>query len=239
MKVPLLLFILLTVITSSFSQGTEKFAKKVADNMCRCMGAINNLESLKQKLDSCYAKTINDAASHANSEELKIISNTDDFNKVKQSIGLLIQSDCESVKKLTQQQTKPAAATKPYPINFDNNEFQKAKQNPAAFNGKIVAFDGEIVEVKYLSRSKPYLKVKINNQFIWVGSMINSSYDKVGNVVRFIGYFSLTDKSSDEDLGFHILAFGEIDHKTKTLAFAPGFETQINEWEAGQVPEGK
>jgi len=52
--------------------------------------------------------------------------------------------------------------------------------------------------------------------------MVNSQYDKVGNYIRFLGYYSLIGENEIEynKLGFHILAFGEIDLKTKITIIA-------------------
>lgn len=236
------IFLILTLIGNSFGQDTEKFARKITEKMCECIGSVEKYEDLKAKLDSCYDKAINDAAIHATPEEIKIIGNTEDFNKVKYQIGKLIKTDCESVKKVVALEAEPSTNENPYPINFTSKDFKKAKKNPDSYNGKIIAFDGRILEVKSLGQNKPYLRVEVENgQIIWVGSMVNSQYDKVGNSIRFLGYFSLVKKGEIEynNSGFHILAFGEIDLKTKQLAFMPGSESQIKEWGQGKIPKGK
>jgi hypothetical protein len=76
---------------------------------------------------------------------------------------------------------------------------------------------------------------------VWVGSMVKSEFDKVGNTIRFLGYFTLT-KPNDfarkyHTEPFHILAFGEVDQKSKKLVFLPGSENQVKEWSQGRVPE--
>ena len=236
------IILFLTFITSSYGQDTEKFAKKITDKMCECIGKVEKYENLKSKLDSCYDKVINEVAIHATPEEIKIIGNKEDFNYVKYRIGKLIKTDCENVKKLVIKEAQPSTNENPYPINFTPKDFKKAKKNPNYYNGKIIAFDGKIVEVKSLGENKPYLKVELEDgQIIWVGSMVNSKYDKAGNSIRFLGYFSVIGKDEIKynKLGFHILAFGEIDLKTKRLAFMPGAETQIKEWGKGQIPKGK
>ncbi len=236
------IILFITLIASSYGQDTEKFAKKITDKMCDCIGKVEKYDNLKSKLDSCYDKAINDAVIHATSEEIKIIGNTEDFNKVKYRIGKLIKTDCETVKNIVVEEAQPSTNENPYPINFTAKDFKKAKKKPDSYNGKIIAFDGKIIEVKSLGENKPYLKVELENgQLIWVGSMVNSQYDKVGNSIRFLGYYSLIGENEIEynKLGFHILAFGEIDLKTKQLAFMPGSESQIKEWGKGQIPKGK
>jgi hypothetical protein len=244
MRIITTIILLLTLVGSCFGQETEKFAKKIADNMCNCLGNIDKYKDLKPKLDSCYDKKINEAAIQATSEEIKIIGNINEFNKVKQSLEELIKTNCEAVKKLVEKELNTTSTENPYPTNFTSHECKKAKKNLDQWNGEIVAFDGEIVEVNYPSPNKPYLKVRMEGgQTIWIGSMVNSQYDKVGNTVRFLGYFTLTSKDdiskSYHDFGFHILVFGEIDHKTKQLAMLPGSELQIKQWGLGQIPKGK
>ena len=210
--------------------------------MCGCIGKIDKYQNLKPKLDSCYDKEINEAAIHATNEEVKIIGSISEFNKVKQSLGTLIKTNCEAVRNLIEKEVQPTSSN-PYPTNFSSEEYKKAKKNLKNWNGKIVAFDGEVLEVQYPFPNKPYLKVKMGNETLWVGSMVNSQYDKVGAAIRFLGYFSLTSEDdfskSYHKLGCHILAFGEIDHNSKQLAMLPGSEIQIKEWGQGQIPRGK
>tara|TARA_B100000809_G_scaffold262401_1_gene313295 strand:- start:905 stop:1636 length:732 start_codon:yes stop_codon:yes gene_type:complete len=234
--------LILSLIGNSYSQNTEVFAKKITEKMCNCIGNVEKYESLKPKLDSCYDKSINDAAIHATSEEIKIIGNLEDFNKVKYLIGKFIKTDCEAVKSVVIEEAKPSTNDNPYPTNFTTKDLKKAVKKPNSYNGKIIAFDGKIIKVNSLGENKPYLKVELENgQSIWVGSMVNSQYDKVGNSIRFLGYYSLVEKNEIEfnKSGFHILTFGEVDFKTKQLAFMPGSESQIKEWGKGQIPKGK
>jgi hypothetical protein len=227
-----------------FGQETAKLARKVAAQMCKCIGNVERYGDLKPKLDKCYDQEMNTVDGQATPEEIKIIGNIDDFNEVKRMISKLIKTDCESVRNLVEGEAQASTTSNPYPTNFDAKVLKKAKKNLAEWNGKIVAFDGEILEVKHLSPGKPYMKVKLDGgPVVWVGSMVNSQYDSVNNSIRFLGYFSVTgqgDTSQEyHNSGFHVLAFGEIDHKSKQLAFTPGSERQIQEWGKGQVPTGK
>jgi hypothetical protein len=244
MKSTITIIILLITITNCISQDSEKFAQKISAKMCDCVGSIDTYENLKSKLDSCYDKEINEAAIHATSDEIKIIGNIDEFKKVKLRIGIIIKTNCPIVKKLVEAEAQPTSTTNPYPTNFDSGNLKDAITHPEEWDGRIISFDGEIVEVNYITPNKPYFKVKLKSgEIIWVGSMVNSKYDKVANLIRFLGYFSLTSKddisTKYHDLGFHILSFGELNLKTNQLAFMPGSESQIKEWGKGQVPKGK
>jgi hypothetical protein len=213
--------LLMATIHTCFGQETDKFAKKIADNMCDCIGNIDRYKNLKHKLDSCDDKKMNEAVIHASIEEIKIIGNSTEFNKVKQSLEGLIKTNCKSVRQLVETEIQPSSAVdSPYPTNFTSEDYKRARKRPEQWHGKIIAFDGEIVEANYPSLNKPYLKVKLDGgHIIWIGSMVNSQYDKVGSKIRFLGYFTLTSKDdiskTYHDNGYHVLAFGEIDHKTK------------------------
>lgn len=236
------IILLLIFIGNVFGQNNEKFAKKITEKMCDCIGIVDKYDNLKAKLDSCYDLALNDVVIHATPEEIKIIGNTEEFNEVKNRIGKLIKVDCDAVKNVVIKESQPSTNKNIYPINFTTKDFKKAKRNLDSYNGKIIAFDGKILEVKSLGQNKPYLKVELENgKTIWVGSMVNSQFDKVGNSIRFLGYFLIVKKGEIEfnNSGFHILAFGEIDMKTKQLAFMPGSESQIKEWGQGQIPNGK
>lgn len=245
MKTVVTIVLLTATVNTCLGQETDKFAKKIADNMCDCIGNVDKYKNLKHKLDSCYDKTMNEAVIHASSEEIKIIGNTAEFSKVKQSLEGLIKTNCKTVRQLIETEIQPSSAVdSPYPTNFTSEDYKRARKYPEQWDGKIVAFDGEIVEANYPSPNKPYLKVKLDGgHIIWIGSMVNSQFDKVGNKIRFLGYFTLTSKDdiskTYHDNGFHVLAFGEIDHKTKQLAMLPGSELQIKEWAVGQIPKGK
>lgn len=207
--------------------------------MCACLSTVDTYEQLRSRLDSCYTKEINQAAINATPEEIEIIGNVTEFNKVKNSLEGLIKSNCEVVKQLIEKEVQ-STQENAFPTNFNSKEYRQARKRPEEWNGKIVALDGEILDVKYPAPNKPYLKVRMGDgQVIWIGSMVNSQYDKVGNSVRFLGYFSVTSKDdfagNYHDLGFHILAFGEIDLRTKQLAIMPGTDSQIREWSAGRI----
>lgn len=130
------------------------------------------------------------------------------------------------------------------PVNFDGKILKVAKNDIPSWNGKIIACNGEIIEIKNGYQNKPYFKVKLENEGqIWVGSLIISGYEKEGAKLRILGYFTGTENDSlalrfNKD-GYHILAFTLIDLTTKKMATAPGAELQVKEWIGGAVPKSK
>jgi hypothetical protein len=130
------------------------------------------------------------------------------------------------------------------PVNFSDNDLEIARNNIKNWNGKIVAFDVEVVQVEMAYQDKPYYKVKLEGggQF-WVGSLVTSGYEKTGSKLRLLGYFSIVEKSDigtkfHKD-GFHILAFAVIDLATKQMAMVPGSDETVEEWVNGIVPVGQ
>ncbi|MGI6291913.1 MAG: hypothetical protein ACOXZH_05785 [Bacteroidales bacterium] len=234
--------LILICIGNTLGQNNEKLAKKITKKMCDCIGFIDKYENLNAKLDSCYDLALNDIIMNATPKEIQIIGNTEEFNEVKNRIGKLIKVDCDAVKNVIIQEVQSSINESSYPTNFTTKELKEAKRNLDSYDGKIIAFDGKIVEVKSLGENKPYLKVELENgETVWIGSMVNSQFDKVGNSIRFLGYFLLVKKGEIEfnNSGFHILAFAEIDLKTKKLAIMPGSESQIKEWGQGKIPNTK
>ena len=121
-----------------------------------------------------------------------------------------------------------------YPTNFNESDFE----NISDFNQKILSFDLEIIRVENSSKNTPYYYGKIGNSKIWIFSMINSEFIKVGNKVRVVGYLISTDEipsdiNSDK---FHLLSFGVLNLKNKKLDYFPGSELQMKEWKEGKIP---
>ena len=182
--------LILICIGNTLGQNNEKLAKKITKKMCDCIGFIDKYENLNAKLDSCYDLALNDIIMNATPKEIQIIGNTEEFNEVKNRIGKLIKVDCDAVKNVIIQEVQSSINESSYPTNFTTKELKEAKRNLDSYDGKIIAFDGKIVEVKSLGENKPYLKVELENgETVWIGSMVNSQFDKVGNSIRFLGYF--------------------------------------------------
>ena len=96
--------------------------------------------------------------------------------------------------------------TNSYPINFGESDLKDI----AAYNGEILSFDVEVIQVEKSRKDTPFYKGKIGNDSIWIFSMINSKSIKVGNKLRVVGYLVPTDEldkkiNSDQ---FQLLSFG-------------------------------
>src|SRR5690606_9969345 len=127
---------------------------------------------------------------------------------------------------------------KAFPTNFNEQDFKKIKK----WKKKIIALEGTVVQVETSSKNTPYSKLRIGNEKIWVVSMINSGFEKVGNKIKIVGYL-IPVKNNDYESKFNqdkyqILAFGILDLNTNQLKYFPGSELQMKEWKNGKIPSG-
>ncbi|MGL1889399.1 MAG: hypothetical protein OCD76_22985 [Reichenbachiella sp.] len=238
------IFVFLSIVTS-FGQNTEQFAQKIAAKMCDCIGPIKEYNDLKSSLDQCYDKAINEATIEATTEEIKIIGNIDEYNKVKQMLEGLIKTNCETVKSLVESEVQSASsAQNPCPTNFVTNDLKKVKKNLDKWNGQIVAFNAMVEEVQKGYQDKPYYSVKLEGGGqIWIASLVTSGYETKGSILKILGYVG---KTGNDELavkynksGFHVLALSVIDMTTKQLSMVPGSELQVKDWMNGQIPKGE
>lgn len=127
--------------------------------------------------------------------------------------------------------TKPEA----FPVNFVSKDLKKLKN----WNNKIIAFDGEILRIEKNIRNAPYYEVQIGDNTIWVVSMIDSGFGKIGNNVRFVGYVQEIHGAFERqyhDMSYHVIVFGVLDLDTNKLAYFSSSEGQVKVWMNGQVP---
>lgn len=228
------------ITTNCFGQNIDSIQKKFATKVCNCMGEIKKYEDLKPKIDRCYDTTMNYIFNDATPEEIKFYTGKGNLKVVAQKLEYYLKSSCPGVVNVIQEYVKPKDKESSYPINFDNTKLEDAKKNFNSWNGKTIAFNAEIIKVNKSNPAKTYLKVKLNNdEFLWVGDMANSKFDNVGNKTRFIGYFILTEKDSDEqtEFGYLVISFASLDVGTNNLTMYPGSEKQIYEWANGTVPK--
>jgi len=245
MKVLLLIPFVSILFIQSYAQESEKFARKLADRICDCVGEVHTYAALQSRLDSCHRMVVNDAAINASTEELNVIGNVEQFNWVIRNLENYIKKRNPQIGKLMEEEAATGPPTIPYPTNFGKKEYKAASKGKLDWNGRIVAFDGEIVTVNALPSGKTYLEVELEHgKTMWVCSMIDSQFDKKGNVLRFMGYFDSIENEGlprhpSNESGFHVVAFAEIDHATNQMAIMPGSEFKIREWARGRIPEVK
>jgi hypothetical protein len=230
--------------TTLYSQSTDSLAIKITSKMCNCFGFLKDSESYQMKFDSCYDIAVSDVIADNNWSEIHLLLNRDAREKVNDRIEQLIYTDCAAMIGMIATELNQAieesdsSNVQSFPINFSNKDIKKYKK----WEGKIVALEGIIERLEISPRNTPYYKLKVADKSIWIFSMINSGFEKIGKRVRVVGYFLKKDKTDSQSEnqfhtdGYHILAFGIVNVSTKQLAYFPGSEGQMKQWINGQIP---
>jgi hypothetical protein len=229
---------------NGFSQSTDSLAVKITDKMCNCLGDFTDYKTYKSRFDNCYDSAISQVISEKNMSEIMLLLNPDKKQEVNKKIETLIRINCESVNHMFNKELSSSVETSSnsgvnaFPTNFTDKDIKK----PDKWNGKIVAFEGEIKRLEKSTKNTPYYELKLNINSIWIISMIDSGFEKVGNKIRVVGYLLDIDKSDNDNErqfhndDYHVLVFGVVDLMTKQLAYYPGSEMQMKQWINGQIP---
>ncbi len=240
----LLVSICFLISITGFGQSTDSLAIKITDKMCNCFGDFIDYETYKARFDSCYDNAVSQVISEKNMSEIMILLNPEKKKEVNKNIETLIRTDCESINQMFNKELSGSVETASkskvaaFPTNFSDKDINKLNK----WNGKIVAFDGEVIRLEKSKRNTPYYELRLNNNKIWIVSMINSGFEKIGNKVRVVGYLVEIDKSDNKferqyhNNDYHVLVFGVVDLKTKQLSYFPGSEAQMKQWINGQIP---
>lgn len=129
-----------------------------------------------------------------------------------------------------------------FPTNFDADSLKTAKTNIDKWNGKLIATQCAIKEVKNGPKKKPYYKCYIDeNNFIWVGSLMNDNQRlKIDETVRILGYFSKIEENDKISLKYnqekyHLLSFATLNLTNKKAYHLPRTEIQFKEWQNGII----
>lgn len=236
---------------STYSQSVKSITKRVSDEICECVGEINDKSELKKKLKECSDDKINFIMNNSTKDENKVLLKGDNLKKVINRIEPYVLTNCENVKRIIANdldkevdKVSKNEMNNPFPTNFNEKELKRALKDSKNYVGKVTSFDAEIIQVEKSRNDTPYYEAKIGKKTIWIISMMNSEFLKVGNTVRVVGYFVLIDKEKDEyelkfhNQKFHILSFGVIDIKSKNLSYFPGSQNQMKEWMNGKIPSG-
>jgi Zn-dependent M32 family carboxypeptidase len=227
----------------TFGQSIQSITAKVTTEICNCMSnKIKSYSGIKPEFDKCYDKQFNQIFSIVDSEEQKILVQKDAIEKVKNGIIPTLNNTCDKVKRVIdselQNSVEPASGknSQAFPTNFNEDSFKKIKKR----ENEIVALEGKVIQVETNSKKTPYSKLEIGNKHIWVISMVDSGFEKIGNNIKIVGYLIPLEKNDYERKfnqdNYQILAFGILDMKTTELAYFPGTEMQMKEWRNGQIP---
>ncbi|SHM82759.1 hypothetical protein [Polaribacter sp. KT 15] len=230
---------------SILGQSVESITKKISIKICECIDEnVKNSSEIKTEFNRCYDKEFNFIFNIIDSKEHKILIENGNLSKVKNGIIPYLDNNCEKIRKVTTSEIENTAEKasnkkiKSFPINFTEKKWKKIKR----WKNEIIALEGEVIEIRESRQKTPYSKLKIGEKEIWVISMIDSKFEKVGNKLRVVGYlFEIAENDSQferkiHNEKYHILAFGILNTKNKKLAYFPGSENQIKEWINGKIP---
>ena len=230
---------------SILGQSVESITKKISTKICECVNPdVKNSSEIKTEFNRCYDKEFNFIFNIIDSTEQKVLIKDGNLTKVKNGIIPYLDTNCEKIKKVIASEIKNTiekaskAKIKSFPVNFTREKWKKIKR----WKNKIIALEGEVIEVRESRQKTPYSKLKIGEKEIWVISMVDSTFEKIGNKVRIVGYlFEIPDSDNQFERKihhekYHILAFGILNVENKKLAYFPGSESQIKEWINGKIP---
>ncbi|MEI6823395.1 MAG: hypothetical protein WCL51_15805 [Bacteroidota bacterium] len=129
------------------------------------------------------------------------------------------------------------------PTNLDNLTIKEIEKNIDKWEGKIVAFDAIVSEIQVGHVEKPFYKVTVGDEFLWIAAPGESKYIKIGRLHRILGVIS---KVHDDKINqkyntkkFFILSIGFFDMETKQGSFFPDAKKQYDEWIKGKMPDSE
>jgi hypothetical protein len=125
-----------------------------------------------------------------------------------------------------------------FPTNFDSSQVESL----ASFNGKIIAFDGQIKEIRNSRNNTPFYKLELGKgQILWTALMFINEANKLMDTIRVVGYLRTNkdlreDETFLESHEFMVLAFGLVDFENSNILFLNGADVQKKEWMNGRIP---
>jgi len=194
MKKIFLLSIITLITTNVFSQSVESIVKRVSDEICDCVGNIEDESEVRRKLKECSDDKINNIMNNSTKAENAVLLDGDNLQKVISQVESYVLTHCEIVKQSIEQnlerEVNEVSEDKnitPYPTNFSGKDLRKINE----LDGEIVAFNGLVTEIHSAHNDKPYYEVKLEGgNTIWIASLVNSGFEKKGKIIRLLGYVS-------------------------------------------------
>jgi hypothetical protein len=126
------------------------------------------------------------------------------------------------------------------PTNLDESEIKNLEKNISEYQGKVVAFDAVVSDIKIGNVNKPFYKVVLGKEHLWIGGHGQMGDVKVGSSYRILGLICLwTDDKLNakyNDKKYFILSLAHIDMKTKMASVFPEAKLTFEEWTKGEIP---
>lgn len=138
----------------------------------------------------------------------------------------------------SQDQSRTVTATKKsFPVNFNQDQFLTLSQ----FDGKVIAFDGIIEDIKNSRHNTPFYKIRLGeDEYLWTVLMVGNEKNKIGDTIRVLGKLRQTTDANQEekeylDGDYMVIASGLVDFKNAHFLFFDGADHQKNAWLDGRI----
>jgi hypothetical protein len=136
----------------------------------------------------------------------------------------------------------PGQAQKYCPVNFTADLLSILREVPSAYYGKILACEGLILRVEKGYKDQPYfqLRLQASEETIWVSGQVESGYEKVGTLVKVLGFFEKAaagykpEKVHKDD--YHLVGVAILDVVQRQMYMQSGQEGIVQQWLDGQIP---
>lgn len=137
----------------------------------------------------------------------------------------------------SQEKRTITATKKSFPTNFNKDHFLMMTQ----FEGKEIAFDGIIEDIRNSRNNTPFYKIRLGeDEYLWTVLMFNNEKNKMGDTIRVLGKLRQTNDLNEEEKkylegDYMVIASGLVDFKNAHFLFFEGADTQKNAWLEGQI----
>ena len=136
--------------------------------------------------------------------------------------------------------TVRAQEGKACPTNLDEQGIAILEKDISQYQGKVVAFDAVVSDIKVGNQNKPFYKVVLGKEHLWIGGHGQMGGVKIGSSYRILGLICLwTDDKLNakyNDKKYFILSFAHVDMETKMVSVFPDAKSSFEEWAKGKIP---
>ena len=126
------------------------------------------------------------------------------------------------------------------PTNLDEQEIKILEKHIDQYNGKVVAFDATVAEIRVGNENQPFYKVMVGKEHLWVAGFGQMGGVKLDHSYRIIGLICIwvNDPVNKKynDKKYFILSFARIDMATKMASVVPEAKSAFDEWKNGKIP---
>lgn len=213
-----------------FAQSNQLLVNKIAKEICSCIKENNEIKNTKQTYDRCFELKLKNMKDFLSKKEVKYYNEDNHSEAINRGLFLAVNQTCTIF--ATNSKQNSIANKSEFPTNINKDNFNTLELMIHQF----VAFEGVVKKVKK-KNNRLYSKVYVGEQFIWVESMIVSSFEKENNKLKFLGKVTESNSTTNKGgLNYHISAYGIVDMATNNFMYYPGFENKMNTWRSGTIP---